>query len=99
MAVVAHVVLHGVTEDDNDRVREAVGWLEESSVGGLSHLTWWEGDACHNVDARESEEAFNEFGQQRVGPGMAKVGIQSEPQVAFHPAHEVCAPQPVTITA
>ena len=99
MAVVAHVVLSGVTKDDYDRVREAVGWLEEAPVGGLSHLTWWENGDCHNVDAWESEEAFNDFGQQRLGPGMAKVGVQSEPQVTFYPAHEVYAPQAVTITA
>jgi hypothetical protein len=99
MAVVAHVVIPGVTMQDYDRVREAVGWLEEPPAGGLSHLTWWEGGDCHNLDAWESEAAFTEFGQLRLGPGMAKVGIQSEPQVTFHPAHEVFAPQAVTITA
>jgi hypothetical protein len=99
MAVVAHVVLSGVTQEDYDRVREAVGWLEEPPNGGLSHLTWWEGGDCHNLDAWDSEEAFNEFGQLRLGPGLAKVGIHSEPQVTFHPAHEVFAPQAVTITA
>jgi len=99
MAIVTHVVLHGVTEEDYDRVREAVGWLEEPPVGGISHLTWWEDGDCHNVDAWESEEAFNDFGQQRLGPGMAKAGVQSEPQVTFYPAHEVFVPQAVTITA
>jgi len=98
MAVIAHVVLPGVTKDDYDRVREAVGWLEEAPDGGITHLTWWEGDDCHNVDAWESEEAFNAFGQDRLGPGMAKAGVQSEPQVTFHPAHEVFAPRPATIT-
>jgi hypothetical protein len=99
MAVVAHVVLRGVTKDDYDRVREAVGWLETPPAGGISHLTWWEGGDCHNVDAWDSEEAFNEFGQQRLGPGMAKVGIQSEPQVTLYAAHEVYAPRSVTITS
>jgi hypothetical protein len=98
MAVVAHVVLPGVAKEDYDRVREAVGWLEKPPDGGISHLTWWEGGDCHNVDAWESEEAFNEFGQQRLGPGMAEAGVEVEPQVTFHPAHEVYAPRPVTIT-
>ena len=43
MAVVAHVVLPGVTKEQYDQVREAVGWLGEPPVGGISHLTWWEG--------------------------------------------------------
>jgi len=98
MAVVAHVVLPGVTKEQYDQVRGAVGWLTETPVGGISHLTWWEGADCHNVDAWESEEAFSKFGEERLGPGMAKVGVQVEPQVTFHPAHEVYIPQAVTIT-
>jgi hypothetical protein len=29
---------------------------------------------------------------------MAKAGIQVEPEITFHPAHEVFAPRPVTFT-
>ena len=50
------------------------------------------------MDSWESEEAFNQFGQERLGPGMAKAGVQAELQVTFHPAHEVYLPQAVTIT-
>ena len=98
MAVVAHVVLHGVTKEQYDQVREEVGWLEDAPVGGISHMTWWEGADCHNLDAWESEEAFNNFGMERLGPGMAKAGVQAEPQVTFHPAHEVFLPRSVTLT-
>jgi hypothetical protein len=99
MAIVAHVVLSGLTKGDYDRVREAAGWLQEAPAGGISHLTWWDGTDCHNVDAWESEEAFNEFGQLRLGPAMAKVGVENELQVTFYQAHEVYVPQAVTITA
>ena len=99
MAIVAHVVLSGLAQEDYDRVREAAGWLEEPPAGGISHLTWWDGGDCHNVDAWASEAAFNEFGQLRLGPAMAKVGVQSELQVTFYQAHEVYLPQAVTITA
>ena len=98
MAVVVHVVLSGVTKEQYDKVRAEVGWLDESPAGGLSHVTWWEGGDCHNMDAWESEAAFNTFGEQRLGPGMAKAGVQAEPQVTFHSAHEVFAPQAVTLT-
>ena len=98
MAVVAHVVIPGVTKEQYDQVREEVGWLKEPPVGGISHLTWWEGQDCHNIDAWESEQAFNQFGEQRLGPGMAKVGVQAQPQVTSQPAHEVYLPQAVTIT-
>jgi len=99
MAVVAHVVLTGLSQQDYDAVREATGWLQEPPAGGISHLTWWEGGDCHNMDAWESEQAFAEFGQQRLAEGMAKAGVEAELQVTFNPAHEVYVPQAVTITA
>jgi len=98
MAVVAHVILPGVTKDQYDQVREAVGWLDETPVGAIAHLTWWDGGDCHNMDAWESEKAFNNFGEGRLGPGMTKAGVQVQPQVTFYPAHEVFVPQPMKIT-
>jgi hypothetical protein len=99
MAVIAHVVLRGVTKEQYDSVRGAAGWLDDHPVGGLGHLTWWEGDDCHNVDAWESEEAFGAFGEGRLGPAMGKAGVNVEPEVTFHPAHEVFLPKALTITA
>lgn len=99
MAVVARVVLAGLTKEQYDAVREETGWLKEPPVGGLSHMTWWEGEDCHNADSWESEEAFAAFGAERLGPAMAKLGIEAELQVTFHPAHEVYLPQPLTFTA
>ena len=98
MAIVAHVVLAGLSTEDYDRVREEAGWLKEPPAGGITHLTWWEGGDCHNVDAWDSEEAFNQFGQERLGPAMARAGVQAELRVTFQPAHEVYVPQAVTIT-
>jgi hypothetical protein len=99
MAVVAHVILRGVTREQYDAVRAEVGWLERTPEGGLSHVTWWEGDDCHNIDGWESEAAFNTFGQERLGPGMAKVGVNVQPEVTFHPAHEVFTPRALKLTA
>ena len=99
MAVVAHVVLAGVTKEQYDQVRAAVGWLDEAPVGGISHLTWWEGDNCHNIDAWESEDAFAVFGETRLGPGMATAGVDVEPQVTFQTAHEVFTAKLVKYTS
>jgi hypothetical protein len=89
----------GITKEQYHQVREVVGWLEERPVGGLSHLTWREDEDCHNCDAWESEETFSNFAQDRLGPGMAKAGVQSEPRVTFYAAHEVYVPERVVITA
>lgn len=98
MAVIAHVVLRGVSREEYDKVRIEAAWLERTPAGGLMHVTWWEGDDCHNVDAWESEEAFNAFGAERLGPAMAKVGVNAQPEVVFHPAHEVFTPQVLRMT-
>ena len=99
MAVIAHVVLRGVTREQYDAVRAAARWLDEAPAGGISHLTWWDGDDSYNVDAWESEAAFGEFAQNRLGPAMAEAGVSVQPEVSFHEAHEVFLPKAVTITA
>lgn len=98
MAVIAHVLLRGVTKEQYDKVRAEVGWLDDNPVGGMAHLAWWEGEDNHNVDAWESEAAFQAFGEQRLGPALAAVGVQAVPEVTFHPAHEVFAPAAVRHT-
>ena len=98
MAVVVHVVLRGVSPEQYDAVRAEVRWLEEPPEGGYSHVAWWEGDDNHNIDAWESEAAFQAFGETRLGPAMAKLGINVAPEATFHPAHEVFAPRALTLS-
>ena len=98
MAVIAHVILRGVSGEQYDAVRAEADWLERPPDGGISHVTWWEGNDCHNIDAWESEAAFEAFGADRLGPAMAAVGVAVEPEVTFHPAHEVFTPQSVKLT-
>ena len=97
MAVIAHVVLEGVTPKQYDAVRAACGWLDNAPLGGLAHLAWWDGSANHNLDAWESEEAFAAFGQDRLGPAMAQAGVNVEPTVSFYPAHEVFLPNAAVV--
>jgi hypothetical protein len=99
MAVIAKVTLRGITKEQYDAVRDRTGWLDQTPDGGLAHLTWWEGDDCLNSDAWESEEAFAAFGEQRLGPAMAALGIDAPLDVSFHPAHEVFLPRSEVRTA
>jgi hypothetical protein len=99
MAVIVEVVLPGLTKEQYDTIRREVGWLDSAPVGGLSHVTWWEGPDCHNLDSWQDEAAFGAFGQERLGPALEKLGIQVEVNPTFHEAHEVFLPRPVTLTA
>jgi hypothetical protein len=98
MAIVARIVLRGLSPEQYDRVRSETGWLERPPDGGYSHVTWWEGSDCHNIDAWESEDHFNAFGSDRLGPAMAQLGINVTPEVTLHPAHEVYTPTAITLT-
>jgi ketosteroid isomerase-like protein len=93
MTVVVHVTLRGVTRAQYDAVRERAGWIEQPPAGGLSHTTWWEGEDCHNLDGWESEAAFMAFGENRLAPAMAAVGLTTEPETTIHPAHEIYTPR------
>jgi len=99
MAVIAHVVLEGVTPEQYDKVRAECGWLNDMPAGGIAHLCWFDGNSNHNMDAWESEEAFAACGENRLGPAMAKVGVSAEPKATFYRAHEVFLPKSLTITA
>lgn len=98
MAIIVRVVLRGATQEQYDRVRADANWLGEAPIGGLGHFTWWEGEDNFNVDAWESEAAFNAFVQDRLGPAMARQGVNIMPEVTMFPAHEVFTPKAVTIT-
>jgi hypothetical protein len=99
MPFITHVVLKGVTPEEYDKVRAECGWLERAPDGGLAHLAWFEAGNNYNVDVWESEAAFAAFGEQRLGPALAKVGIAAEPEVTFRPAHEVFLPSAQTLLA
>jgi ketosteroid isomerase-like protein len=86
------VVIRGVTKEQYDAVREADGWLHNPPAGGISHLTWWDGNDCHNMDAWESEANFQAFSVTRLGPAMAKAGVDKEPEITVYEAHEIFAP-------
>ena len=98
MPVIANVILRGVSADQYDAVRAGTGHVKRPPDGGFVHVVWWEGDDCHIVDAWESEAAFGAFGAERLGPAMAAAGVAVEPEVTFHPAHEVLAPEVVKLT-
>lgn len=66
-------------------------------LSGVAHLTWWDGADCHNIDAWDTEAAFASFGEQRLGPAMAAIGVHAQPEATFYPAHEVDLPQRAVI--
>jgi ketosteroid isomerase-like protein/predicted SnoaL-like aldol condensation-catalyzing enzyme len=99
MAVIAEVTLRGVTKEQYDAVRAHVGHLERPPDGLITHLTYWEGEDTHNIDGWASEAAFQAFARERLAPVLADLGIDVQPEVTFHPAHEVYNPKAGVVAA
>jgi hypothetical protein len=92
MAVVAQVVLRGVDRKQYDAVRAAADWGNVAADGGLSHVSWWEGDDCHSMDVWDSEDTFTAFVANRLGSAVASAGVSGDPEVTVHEAHDVVFP-------
>jgi predicted ester cyclase len=100
MAVIAEIVVRGVTREQYDAVQQQVGALERLPEGAVAHLTWFADGDCCSVDGWESEEAFGAFAAQKLGPAMAAIGLGDlQPEVSFHPAHEINTARRAVITA
>jgi hypothetical protein len=97
--VIVQVVLRNTTVETYDAVRAETGWIERRPDGGLGHFTWWQGPDCCNMDAWESEQAFQRFVAERLGPAMARLGVTTQPEVTFFKAHEVFTPGATTLLA
>jgi hypothetical protein len=98
MPVSVSVVMPEVSKEQYDRLRDEVGWLEDPPVGGIVHVAWIEGADLHGLDVWETAEAFITFAEQRLGPALAKLGLDIEPQATFQPTHEVYVPKAVKLT-
>ena len=86
MAVVMLMKWPSVTPEQYDAAREAVNWEGDPPDGGIFHVAWFDG-GLNVLDVWESADDFSRFGEQRLMPGIARLGIEGEPEVTFHDAH------------
>lgn len=92
MATIMQMHWREATPDQYDQAREKVGWDRDIPTGAKLHISGFSDDGLHVLDVWESEQAFNTFMEQRLGPAIAEVGIQGQPEVQFFPLHGVFAP-------
>ncbi len=89
MAVLMIMELEGATTDDYEAVNAAMGLDEDNLPDGLvQHAVGPTDDGgLLIVDVWESEAQLEHFVQSRVGPAMAKAGVESPAQPRVHPVH------------
>lgn len=92
MAIIMQMHWPDATAEQYDQARERVGWDRDIPAGAKLHVSGVADDGLHVLDIWESEETFNAFMEQRLGPAVAEIGIEGQPDVKFFPLHGVFAP-------
>ena len=92
MATIMQMHWRETTPDQYDQVLEKVGWDKEVPSGAKLHVSGFDSDGLHVLDVWESEQAFDDFFQQRLAPAVQEAGIQGQPDVKFFPLHGLFAP-------
>ncbi|WP_405008140.1 hypothetical protein OHV13_32280 [Kitasatospora purpeofusca] len=87
MAEVLSMRWTGVTPEQYDATRAAVGWEERAPEGALMHVAWFEPDALRVVDVWTSRAAFERFFAERLAAAVGEAGITGEPEIEFRPLH------------
>ena len=80
------------TPEQYDQLRKEVDWEGEKADGGLFHVAAFDENGAHIADVWESAEQFQRFTDDRLMPGVQKVGIPGEPKVTIRPTHAIFAP-------
>ncbi len=94
MATVMSMHWPEVSKDDYERVRKEANWEGNHPAGGKYHVAWFTKEGLHVFDVWNTGKEFEEFAQSRLMPAIKKLGIAGQPQVQFHEAHAIFAPNP-----
>ncbi len=94
MPVVMNMRWKGVTKEQYEAALKEVRWETDIPKGAKFHVSAFDDQGLLVTDVWDSAEDFNNFVEQRLGPGVQKVGIKGDPDVTISPAHRIFAPNP-----
>jgi hypothetical protein len=92
MATVMNMHWPEVSKEQYEAARAEVNWEGNTPNGAKFHVAWFGDDGFHVLDLWDSPEDFQRFVQERLTPGVQKVGIQGQPIVTLAEAHAIFAP-------
>lgn len=99
MAVVMNMHWPEVTVELYEEALRLVNWENEPAEGGKFHVAWMAEDGFHVLDLWESPEAFQKFAAERLMPGIAELGMTTEPHVEMSQPIRVFVPNPEAVSA
>jgi hypothetical protein len=92
MAIVMNMQWDGVSAEQYEQVRKLVDFEGDRPPGGLFHVASFGPEGLRVTDVWESAESFNRFAEQRLMPGVQKVGLTSPPRVEITEVHNLFTP-------
>jgi hypothetical protein len=90
--IVIEMEWDGLTPEQYDDARDVVDWENDAPTGGIFHVASFADGQLRVTDVWESGEDYQRFADDRLMPGVHKVGILGEPRVATRPAHRIFSP-------
>ena len=89
MAVAVIMDLAGATLEQYDQITKKLGLTHggQAAPGELFHWAALTDDGLRVVEVWDSQEQFDAWAQQRIGPASAEVGIPAPPQVTVYELH------------
>ena len=89
MAVAFKMKFEGATLEQYDRVMELMGLDQGDSSpdGAVFHWVSATDDGIVVVDVWESDEQFNKFAAEQIGPYTQQVGIPAPPVITRYEVH------------
>ena len=79
----------GATLDQYDQVIEKMGFEAEGrgAPGGLFHWVTKTPTGIQVTDVWTTKDEFEQFGQEKIGPLTAEVGLPNPPTITFFDVH------------
>jgi hypothetical protein len=89
MAIGVQIDFDGATLDQYDEVVAKMGFEPggRGEPGGLFHWVTKTDTGIRVTDVWESQEIFERFAREKIGPLTAAVGLMTEPRISFYDVH------------
>jgi hypothetical protein len=89
MAVAIMMDFPGATLDQYDQIIEKMGLEPGGDTPEGAHFHWVTAtdDGIRVVDVWETQEQFDKFAEEQIGPYSQEVGIPAPPQTTVHQVH------------
>jgi hypothetical protein len=94
MAIAIQMDFEGGTTDQYDEICSRMGLtpMGPGPAGSISHFATMTDSGLRVVDVWETQEQFDKFAQEQIGPFAMEAGIGGPPQMQFFQVHSYFTP-------